>query len=94
MPVSTVSAGPINRPIRACVVSVPCNRLSYLLYMVGTSTPSVRLVGSNHTWEGRVEVLIEKKWGTICDDYWGIKDADVGVSPIGLQWGPVRLLLC
>ena len=37
----------------------------------------VRLRGSNSSNEGRVEVYHEGKWGTICNDYWGLKEATV-----------------
>lgn len=37
----------------------------------------IRLVGANSTVEGRVEVLHEGQWGTICDDSFDIMDAHV-----------------
>jgi len=33
----------------------------------------VRLVGSNVTYKGRVEIFYNKTWGTVCDD--GFSDA-------------------
>ncbi|EDV19474.1 uncharacterized protein TRIADDRAFT_62104 [Trichoplax adhaerens] len=44
------------------------------------SIPPVRLAGgSNGTnyAEGRVEIFHRQKWGTICDDYWDLNDANV-----------------
>ena len=37
----------------------------------------VRLRGSNSSNEGRVEIYHQGKWGTICDDHWGFREATV-----------------
>ena len=37
----------------------------------------VRLRGSNSSHEGRVEIYHEGRWGTICDDHWGFREATV-----------------
>ncbi|KAM7371942.1 hypothetical protein PAMP_009142 [Pampus punctatissimus] len=37
----------------------------------------VRLFGSQSTSEGRVEVYHDGKWGTVCDDGWGMAEAQV-----------------
>ena len=41
--------------------------------------PPIRLVDGNYPNEGRVEILIQGQWGTICDDYWNTPDAQVSV---------------
>ncbi|XP_048583019.1 MAM and LDL-receptor class A domain-containing protein 1 isoform X2 [Nematostella vectensis] len=61
---------------------------------VPSSDSDIRLVGSNVKGVGRVEVLHNGRWGTVCGDTWTLEDANVVCKQLGFPLGAEAALCC
>lgn len=55
-----------------------------LLISVGCARGQIRLVGGFDLTEGRVEICLNKEWGTVCDQTWDVMDGSVVCRQLGL----------
>ena len=56
---------------------------TFLFHTALCADGQLRLAGGNIANEGRVEICMNKEWGTVCDNSWGTTDATVVCRQLG-----------
>ena len=55
-----------------------------IIFLDPCSEGDIRLRGGQNSTEGRIEICFNNRWGTVCDDFWDIRDATVVCTQLGL----------
>ena len=66
-----------------------CTNIQTYVSSLGCTTGVIRLVGSNYTYQGRVEICVNNIWGTVCDDASDSSDAQVVCRQQGYSSGNI-----
>ena len=53
------------------------------LYDVVCDSGTIRLVGGSNQYDGRIEICINNRWGSVCSNNWDATDASVACKQLG-----------
>ena len=57
----------------------------YYIIVVAQTAGDLRLVGSSSNRAGRLEIFLRGEWGTVCDDGFGLTEANVACRQLGFS---------
>ena len=52
---------------------------------LGCTNGAIRLVDGPTSYQGRVEVCLNREWGSVCDNNWTTADANVACRQLGFS---------
>lgn len=61
-----------------------CIGIYYNYFVIACAGGQIRLVGGIDLTEGRVEICLNREWGTVCDQMWDAMDGSVVCRQLGL----------
>ena len=55
------------------------------LWIITDGNGNIRLVESEASYQGHVQIKVDGVWSSVCDDGWGIEDANVACKELGYR---------